>query len=141
MKNTVIIILALLIGFASCKKDEENEPSKEDLLCKKWNIEKYYINDLLFEDMSAYSWNFKTDGTLEMQEINTQFPEILYARSEWKWVDNRTKIEIKAFDKKTSEFYIQEEFILLDIKTLTDNSLNLEMQTDDSSLRIELIKP
>jgi len=146
MKNTIFNIFFISIVFAmffiSCKKNNaENEPSKEELLCKKWKIEKYNINEVQAEYMTAYSWTFKTDGTLETQEINTQFPEIIDSRTEWRWVDGNAKIEIKAFDKKDDNLIIKNEFILCDIVLLTENILKLQAQTTDISLYIELIKP
>jgi len=125
MKKLAIYLIFGLLVFSGCKKDNnEDELSREELLCNKWKIEKYEINDMLAEYMTAYSWKFVADGTLEIQEVDTQFPEILYAKTEWRWVNNGEKIEIKALDNNDKDFYTKDEFILCDIKTLTGKSLS-----------------
>jgi len=93
MKNTFLIILALFMGFAACKKDEDNEPqvNKDDLLCKIWQLDKEYINGEENQAMIDTDYEFMKGGT----GIATVYiGEGLIFNIEWRWIDNQENLEM-----------------------------------------------
>jgi hypothetical protein len=93
MKNTVFIILALFLGIASCKKDEEIVPevNKDDLLCKTWQLDKEYINGEENQAMIDTDYEFIKGGT----GIATVYiGEGLIFNIEWRWIDDKENLEM-----------------------------------------------
>ncbi|HHW59675.1 MAG: hypothetical protein WBL11_01255 [Bacteroidales bacterium] len=73
MKKLSVILLIVIasITISGCKDKDKNNDSQEatktTLLCKKWKIEKIYMNGQERQDllnlMSGMVWEFKKDGT------------------------------------------------------------------------------
>lgn len=134
MKNTVIIILALLMGFAACKKDDEVAPevNKDDLLCKTWQLDKEYINGEENPSMINMDYKFNKDGT---GTSVIYFGQAVTVNFEWRWADNQASIEIMVLDSKSKSVWDKLEIIVL-----TENELIFEQLIGDDQYRMELIK-
>lgn len=136
MKNTVLIILALFIGFTSCKKDEDSEPqvNKDDLLCQEWNFTKYSIDGEEVNYMINFKWEFTNKGKL----INTFITTGLSDTTTWNWADNQNNIEIEGFDKNSAILNQQKALFKFKIATLNSSDLKLESIDEDELTLIEL---
>jgi len=134
MKNTVLIILALFMGFTACKKDEEVEPevNKDDLLCKTWQLDKEYIDGEENPSMINMDYKFNKDGT----GISVLFfGQAVTVNFEWRWVDNQENIEIMILDSKSKSVWDKLEIIVL-----TENELIYEQLIGERQYRMELTK-
>jgi len=134
MKNTVLIILALIIGFASCKKDEDNEPqeNKDDLLCKEWKVNKEFINGIENEYLLEQYYKFNKDGT-GVSELHIS--EIIKTSLQWQWIDNMENIEIiKLNENKTTT-----DWTRYNILKLTQDELIFEVDYGSDIIKLLLI--
>jgi len=63
MKNVILVLVALLIGLSSCKKEDETEPqvNKDDLLCREWKVEKEYMDNEEIQSALLKYWIFRKD--------------------------------------------------------------------------------
>mgnify|MGYP006935312549 CR=1 FL=1 len=131
MKNTVIIILTLFIGFASCKKDEDNEPqvNKDDLLCKTWQLDKEFINGEENQSMIKIDYKFNKDGT---GSSVIYFGQAVTANFEWRWADNKESIEVMVINTKIKNGWNKANIIVL-----SENYLVLEQLIGDDQYRME----
>jgi hypothetical protein len=136
MKNTVIIILALFIGFAACKKEEDNEPqvNKNDLLCHEWNFSKYSVDGVEFEYMVNFKWEFTNDNKL----IHTLITTGLSDTTTWNWADNQNSIEIEGFDKDSAILKQLKSLFKYKINSLNSSELKLVSIDEDEVTIIEL---
>ena len=139
MKNTVLIILALFMGFASCKKDEEVVPevNKDDLLCQEWKTENYLLNGESYIFFVEQFWTFSTNYKMEMTTVYEDNEEYTVSYT-WRWVDEMNSIEILTDDVNKSPF--GEDWVKLNIIELNNGELILESEVEGGSYRIELIK-
>lgn len=135
MKNTISILIALFIGFAACKKDEDNEPevSKDDLLCQEWKVSKEFINGVESGYLMEQYYTFYADGTGK-SEIHLN--EVLKYSLKWQWIDNKENIEII----KTPENKNFKDWRKYRILILTKEKLILEIDYGTDIIKLEFVK-
>lgn len=136
MKNTILILLlALFIGLAACKKDEVTDPdvNKDDLLCQVWKVSKEFINGVESEYLMEQYYTFYEDGTGE-SEIHLY--TILKYSIQWQWVDNKENIEII----KTPENKNVKGWRKYKILNLTQDKLLFEIDYGSDIMKLEFVK-
>jgi hypothetical protein len=132
MKNTLLLIISLVLLFTSCKKDEiKIDPNNQ--LIGIWNVSSYdddatvYIRSKEFTD--EYGYQFNGDGTLTERQNSgwCGTPPITYAdyAGTWKYI-NDTLIEVEVgFWGGTSIYQLDIESVdsehLKTIMVLPDN--------------------
>lgn len=150
-KLTIYLILSLLV-FGGCEKDktepEETTPTKEELLCREWKLEKEFVNGIENQDMLYRIYEFQKNGSLAVK-IGAE--PIAIIEMEWEWTENKEGVMIKRIDEsKTSVnnhgninhhslIFSTKEWREYQIKQLTAKDLILEYSAGNSDIRIELI--
>lgn len=131
MKNIILVLATLLIGLSSCKKDEETEPqiSKDDLLCRTWQLDKEYIDGEENISMMNMDYEYKKDGTGNSILYFVQPATIDF---EWRWADNQESIEIMVLDSKPKSVWDKANIIVL-----TENELIIEQLIGERQYRME----
>lgn len=135
MKNTILILIALFIGFTACKKDEDNEPqlNKDDLLCKTWQLDKEYINGVESGYLIEQYYTFYLDGTGK-SEIH--LCDVVKYSLKWQWIDNKENIEII----KTPENKDVKDWRKYRILVLTQEKLMFEIDYGSDIINLEFVK-
>ena len=113
-------MLITLVAFTGCKKDEDEEPSKTDLITKEWkliSIDGETEND----EYESLTITFETNGDLIIKA--TGEGTTLSQTAKWSWGTNETTINVLIYgeqlvwklDKLTADalwFYDEEESFL-----------------------------
>jgi len=134
MKNIILVLVTLLIGLSSCKKEDETEPqvNKDDLLCRTWQLDKEYINGEENLSMINMDYEYKKDGT---GSSIIYFSQTVTINFEWRWVDNQKSIEIMVLDSKAKSAWDKADIIVL-----TENELIIEQLIGEKQYRMEFTK-
>lgn len=145
MKNIIFVLVALIIGLSSCKKEQEEQNpilSKEEMLCREWQMEKYIVNDEDYDGIIELIWEFRTNGTINASV--TSLTESYTDSTEWRWTNNQNDIEIKQFTKENIEHIsligsggIDNIWVVQRIIFLTSTKLIVETNSGDNIIRIE----
>lgn len=119
-------MLITLVGFTGCKKDEDEEPTKTDLITKEWKVISIDGEPLLPEDEEILL-KFEVNGNLIVQSSDDDGQPVTQT-IKWSWGANETTINVILYgeqlvwklDKLTADalwFYDEDEsFIKLEPK-------------------------
>jgi hypothetical protein len=131
LKTTIFtLFLATFVAFVSCKKEVTppvtppvNNPTKKELVTKKWSLQEYYENGQIDSSMGALTLTFNTDGTyLIVADGDSEY-------GDWEFANNETQIII---DKDSDP-------LILTIQELTSTKLKVEWMEDTDTYRMVMI--
>jgi hypothetical protein len=91
IKTILFSMLITLVAFTGCKKDEDKEPSKTDLLVKEWNVISIDGSGE-FDDFDALELKFEANGNLTVKA--TEGSASFSQNAKWSWGTNETTINI-----------------------------------------------
>lgn len=118
MKNALIAVLVVLTATTACKKEETEKSTTEKVIGTWKGVENYYEETepgqptlVESEDLSAYNFNFKADGTLVMDSAGFDPETITWS--------------VTTDDKMVWNYNAGGSFVF-DISVLTDSKMHLD---------------
>lgn len=142
MKKLLLGVFALSLVAVSCKKDEDDAPSKTQLLTngssKTWKIDKIFFEGNDFTDLLEPcdlddNFIFKSDFTYEENEGETKCDSSASQIGDagvWAFIDNETKL-VSISDGEADT---------VNIVTLSESNLNISMMEDGQTQELRFVK-
>jgi len=159
LNYTLLIVLSsfIILTINSCKKDNEDEPSKTELITEKdWKMSSVKMDPGImgFTDASYYieecvkdnQYTFKTNGSIVMNEGDSKCDSTAQQEIEegtWAFNDDQSQIifsDSEFFGEMTLSKLTVDELILSRTEMLPDTTIGeIEIQAGEQTIKITFI--